>query len=115
MERKEIIDDLFPDLPRVKPKKEKELYCGSCMHFPFTGKQIQRCGKVGFQVNAADGACIHFKKRARRAVAGAGKQATLPRDMWRRCSDCNRWLKTAESIREGVGHGCLRKREKGDK
>ncbi|MED0704918.1 hypothetical protein P4S91_14075 [Aneurinibacillus aneurinilyticus] len=46
MESKEIIGDLFPQLPHVKPKREKELYCGGCKYFPFSGKQKERCGKV---------------------------------------------------------------------
>jgi hypothetical protein len=107
-----IIDDLFPQLPKVKPKEEKALFCGGCRYFPLTGKQVQRCEKVYWTVNAVDGACIHYKKRPRRRTSGPAQQSILPREMWKRCTDCNRWLKTSESIREGVGHGCKRKRDK---
>lgn len=111
MESKEIIGDLFPQLPHVKPKKNKELYCGGCKYFPFSGKQKERCGKVYWTVNATDNACCHYKRRPKKRVSGAAKQTILPRQMWKPCEECGRWLKTAASIQEGVGHGCKRKRE----
>ncbi|KIV60309.1 DUF6011 domain-containing protein [Aneurinibacillus migulanus] len=112
MERKEIIDELFPWLPKEKPKEEKPLFCGGCKYFPFSGKQKERCRKVYWTVNATDNACCHYKRRPRKRASKAAQQTILPRQMWKPCEECGRWLKTAASIQEGVGHGCKRKKER---
>jgi hypothetical protein len=103
------------DLPIERPRNKKELVCGGCIHFPFTGKQVQLCKKVGWRVAATDGACIHYKRRPKKRTSSPAKQTILPRDMWKECQACGRWLKTKESIERGIGHGCQRNRKKEDK
>jgi hypothetical protein len=116
MERQEVMTELLDQIPVNRKKQtQQELFCGGCIHFPFTGKQVQLCKKVGWRVAATDGACIHYKRRPKKRAYGPAKQTILPKHMWKECQECGRWLKTAKSIREGIGHGCQRKREKEDK
>lgn len=118
MEPKQVVmEELLAQIPEAKTREEKELFCSGCVHFPFTGKQVQLCSKVGWRVAATDGVCIHYQRRPKKRMSKTIKQTILPREMWKRCSKCGRWLKTKESIEHGIGRGCQKKlvKEKHDK
>lgn len=114
--RQIVMKDLLEQVPLIREKKVvNKMLCGGCRHFPLNGKREHFCRESAARVRADDTGCIFFQKRKNPKVSRTSKTTKLPPEMWKPCEECGRWLKTAASIQEGVGHGCKRKREKEEK